>query len=57
MTQVNTSQSEPCKAHHEAGHAVIADGSVIGFISSPSLRMVRPTHKAGPNMLTLLRGT
>ena len=25
MTQVNTSQSEPCKAHHEAGHAVIAD--------------------------------
>ena len=25
MTQVNTGPSEPCKAHHEAGHAVIAD--------------------------------
>ena len=25
MTQVNTGPSEPGKAHHEAGHAVIAD--------------------------------
>jgi hypothetical protein len=25
MTQVNTGPSEPCKAHYEAGHAVIAD--------------------------------
>ena len=25
MTQVHTGPSEPCKAHHEAGHAVIAE--------------------------------
>jgi hypothetical protein len=38
---VNTGPSEPCKARHEAGHAVIADGLGYRFISSPWLRMVR----------------